>query len=379
MQNKLPMILLATLFFIFGTFTSSATAGQAPLPSVNWNGESLTDVQPVVKDGRIYLPLRKLADLLQCVTTWDSKSGEITINRPETSIQLQLGSDTAQKNGRDISFDAPPFVRQGVTYVPLRFTADSFGIDIAWNSKSYIVEIRSESSFAFATADSRAFWLDPRSGNVYVRTGDGLVTTAGKTNFRWEGEATLYSDATRIDERTYLLYVRQFAGTTLSMHNDYQLLIHDNAVVKATASMYKGGISGVHQQVLDSKVIMTDGALVEFVNADGSTASDFNLAELTGLKNNTYIVEVAFDDAFLARSSPNGTLWLVNRNTRKATALYQLLLTPEQKQRIDDWDKTDAMYQGDGLAFAKRDGRMFTFTHREWWSGGTETKFDYSI
>lgn len=57
---------------------------------------------------------------------------------------------------------------------------------------------------------------------------------------------------------------------------------------------------------------------------------------------------------------------LIDRSTNEAVALYKTLLTKEQQQRVDTWDKTDMSFQGDGLSFIKRDGQKLTLTFTEW-------------
>ncbi|MNW56595.1 hypothetical protein D3C74_343220 [compost metagenome] len=79
----------------------------------------------------------------------------------------------------------------------------------------------------------------------------------------------------------------------------------------------------------------------------------FDLAKLTNLDENTFNVEAVFDDYLLVKAHPYGTLWLIDRSTNEAVALYKTLLTKEQQQRVDTWDKTDMSFQGDGLHLLK--------------------------
>ncbi|MBA9084024.1 hypothetical protein FHR92_000478 [Fontibacillus solani] len=134
--------ILYTLFVAFclpSFFTQGVHADVAPPIQVIWNDNSLPEVKVIVKEGRVYLPLRKTTDLLQGVTVWNKKTNTITIQRPETTISLNIGSKSAKVNDKAISFDSPPFVMQGVTYVPLRFTVTAFGIDVSWNAKESLV------------------------------------------------------------------------------------------------------------------------------------------------------------------------------------------------------------------------------------------------
>lgn len=380
-QSMLRKMLIfpAVSFFFVLFFSQSGFANSAASIQVIWNFNSLADVAPVMKDNRVFLPLRKTADLTQSVTVWDQKSNTITIQRPETMITLKLNSKKAEINGNAVSFDAPPFVVKGVTYVPLRFTATAFGIDVDWDSKTSTVQVSTDSQLAFANLGSHFFWLDSRSGNVYSLDNGQPVLKLGTTDFQWEGVSLLHSTVTPVDSNTYFFNVTQMGGTTLAWRNHYQILIHHSKVVKHAKISFHDGLNDINQNLHNGKAVFREGSSVLFVNPDGTTDSCFDLGSLSGLEDNAFTVEAVFDDYFLARAHPYGTIWLVDRNATQTTALYKSLLTPEQQQWVDQWDKTDAMFQGDGLAFVKREGQELVFSFKEWWSGTEKIELTYKI
>jgi N-acetylmuramoyl-L-alanine amidase len=45
---------------------------------------------------------------------------------------MVIGSTVAIVNGQAINLEAPPEIKEGTTFVPLRFISDVFGFEIEW-------------------------------------------------------------------------------------------------------------------------------------------------------------------------------------------------------------------------------------------------------
>ena len=57
------------------------------------------------------------------------------------SIQLKIGESVAFVNGKSMAMDAPSFINQGRTMVPIRFISESFGSQVVWNDRDQSVII----------------------------------------------------------------------------------------------------------------------------------------------------------------------------------------------------------------------------------------------
>jgi hypothetical protein len=57
------------------------------------------------------------------------------------SIQLKIGESAAYVNGKNMTMDAPSFINQGRTMVPIRFISESFGAQVSWNDRDQSVII----------------------------------------------------------------------------------------------------------------------------------------------------------------------------------------------------------------------------------------------
>ncbi|HZG74981.1 MAG TPA: stalk domain-containing protein, partial [Paenibacillus sp.] len=118
------------------TQQAKATVGDA---LVNVKGKRIDfDSQPKIVDGRMFVPIKQIADALQAKTTWNAAEQSITLTdeAKKLAVTLALGSKSARKNGAAVTLEAAPFSANGRTYIPLSFVADAFGLAKSWDDKT---------------------------------------------------------------------------------------------------------------------------------------------------------------------------------------------------------------------------------------------------
>lgn len=118
--------------------------------TVTINGkETRTDVPPLIKSGRSFIPIRFIAETFGAVTSFNPKTQEIIISNDKINISLFIGKTEAileinenkKKETRLIKLDAPPFLEKGRTFTPLRFIAETFGAKLDWKSSEQKITI----------------------------------------------------------------------------------------------------------------------------------------------------------------------------------------------------------------------------------------------
>lgn len=110
---------------------------------VDVNGRALqfADVQPVSMNGRVFLPLRDVAEALNADVRWNAATQTVHGSRDGRSFSLPIGSRTAQVEGNPVRLDAPARLMSGRTLVPLRFAAEALGAEVAWHAADQRVAI----------------------------------------------------------------------------------------------------------------------------------------------------------------------------------------------------------------------------------------------
>lgn len=101
----------------------------------------VNDVAPVIRGERTMLPIRFIAQALGAEVAWDDALNKVTITKEDGTIELYIGSPVAVVNGENIELDAPAFIENSRTYLPLRFVAEHLGAKVLWDAETQQVTI----------------------------------------------------------------------------------------------------------------------------------------------------------------------------------------------------------------------------------------------
>ncbi len=101
------------------------------------------DVQPILKDGRVLVPFRKIFEELGLRVDWNNELKIASAYTVGDTLSIKLGSDFASINGEMIELDVPAGIRDGHMLVPLRFISESFQNQVNWDAAARMVRIES--------------------------------------------------------------------------------------------------------------------------------------------------------------------------------------------------------------------------------------------
>jgi hypothetical protein len=105
--------------------------------------DMLLEMQPsaYLTKGITYVPLRSLSEHLGFLVSWNQQEEKITIEDNDNVLSLELYKTTALLNNETLDLSSPPYLRNEVTFVPLRFIAENFQLDISWSQEQNAVYI----------------------------------------------------------------------------------------------------------------------------------------------------------------------------------------------------------------------------------------------
>jgi len=145
------IILISFLFLaLIGVFSPIRADAEQPI-NIIMNGRRIeTDASPVLRNGRIFIPARTISGALMMNIEFNSQRQTIAIWNNHKQISFAIGSNRAflfvfPSHGKyeTILLDAPSFIHNGRTMIPLRFVSEIFGLDVSWSSETRTVTISS--------------------------------------------------------------------------------------------------------------------------------------------------------------------------------------------------------------------------------------------
>lgn len=132
---------------------SPGTAGQVDMDffigqaSYNINGGATAmDVSPVIKESRTFLPIRFITEPIGAEIQWVDAEKKVIINQDSTIIELWIGKNNAEINGKTVPIDPDnasvmPMIINGRTMMPLRFIAENLGCEVKWIPENNQIKI----------------------------------------------------------------------------------------------------------------------------------------------------------------------------------------------------------------------------------------------
>ncbi|WP_161568232.1 stalk domain-containing protein [Anaerobacillus alkaliphilus] len=115
-----------------------------PTAQVNGSPVNLA-AAPYTTNGRTLVPLRFISESLGANVHWNSSTRVITIKMDGKVLTLRDGSPaiSVTYNGLQAhhTIDVAPIIRNGVTFVPIRFISEQIGARVDWNGQTRTVTI----------------------------------------------------------------------------------------------------------------------------------------------------------------------------------------------------------------------------------------------
>ena len=148
-----------------------------------------SDVRPVMKDDRVYIPFRAVFEALGAEVAYDAASKTVTAKRSNRTVSFTAGQPQYVMDGVTIPMDAQAFVQDGRTFVPVRFASQALGAAVGWDSENRTVVILERNKYIkryqgkFTVLNKYLQHWDLGEGNLALQ---GNLGCAANERNRWE-------------------------------------------------------------------------------------------------------------------------------------------------------------------------------------------------
>jgi len=96
------------------------------------NGSIMENANIIMDNDRALGPLKLISAKLGADVSWDGNSNIAAVKEGNETIEFEIGEKYAKLNGITVSLDAAPIVVNGYAYVPIRFLAESLNCKVDW-------------------------------------------------------------------------------------------------------------------------------------------------------------------------------------------------------------------------------------------------------
>lgn len=316
------------------------------------------NTKPFKQAGKLYLPLREVAPLLDLQLTYNSAAKSYQLTGITQTAQFKAGSAKATgKSGAVLALGGAVLVKNGVTYVPSTLFSKLFSIPITFSGGDNI-SAPYTSRYILANSADMLFWLNRSQNVLYGGRAGSLPSRLGTINL--SSPDWLYMDAVFVDKDTYVLEINNAHGEPHIFNDRIRALVHAGKLVSQAGFAY-GGPSMVNllPDALSHKgqIVMNHGHYAELVSPDGTVQETLRFEDY-GAADEVYSLEAIEDDFFLIRAYTPGTLLLVDRSSGNAVPLYRSLHNEDSIDQIEnsEWGV------GDGLTYMGRTGNQLKFS-----------------
>lgn len=134
MRKKFASII--TISFLLLIFTLPVFANNNNKIIVKLNGEILDfDVEPFLKNGISYVPMRKIVESLGGTVVWNEDRALVDVGRGNKKILIDTRTHEIYVDGSKLDLEDSFLIKDGRILLPLRLISESFGYKVAWQSK----------------------------------------------------------------------------------------------------------------------------------------------------------------------------------------------------------------------------------------------------
>lgn len=158
MHKKL--FLITVLFFLI-LLASFAWASDVPSSKVVFeigsntyilNDKTATmEAAPFIENNRTFVPVRYLALSLgvsEDDIVWSASARTVTLKADDVSVEMAVGGNILYVNDSPREMDVTPVIKNGRTYLPARYVAESLGYKVRWDAANRSVFIEPERAAA---------------------------------------------------------------------------------------------------------------------------------------------------------------------------------------------------------------------------------------
>lgn len=112
------------------------------------------DAPPYIKGGVTLVPVRAITLQLDAQVDWNPETQTVTVTKDDTVVEMTVNSTTVLVNGNPVELETNTEITCARTYVPLRFLSETFSLKVNWDGENEEIDIDEDSQNSNTTDDN---------------------------------------------------------------------------------------------------------------------------------------------------------------------------------------------------------------------------------
>ena len=147
--KKIISVFAASIFAVSAVSFNAVTsfgAGVNDIDGVYLNGDKLIfpDAQPIISNSRVMVPIRTTAEYFGMTIDWNKETETMTFRKENRTIVHKMRSNVITVNGEALTFDTPSMNYMNRTLMPVRMLGEAMGAVVDWNNEARQVVITTD-------------------------------------------------------------------------------------------------------------------------------------------------------------------------------------------------------------------------------------------
>lgn len=113
-----------------------------------------TDVAPQIVNNRMLVPIRAVSEASKAEVTYKASTKQVLITTETEQFAYKVNQKTAWDNGKKHTLDASPIVKEGRVLVPIRSVSELLGYQVKYNEKTKVAMVSTNSATAAYTVQA---------------------------------------------------------------------------------------------------------------------------------------------------------------------------------------------------------------------------------
>ncbi|ETT30089.1 MULTISPECIES: copper amine oxidase N-terminal domain-containing protein [unclassified Paenibacillus] len=177
-------ILFTALFLLISLMPVSAHAAQSVRVVVDGSKISFPDAQPFLdKQNRVQVPVRFVSEALGAKVGWVPASKTVTVELNGKKLVLVIGNRQFTLDGAKKTMDTAALMKNGRTFVPLKFVSEGLGVGVNWDQRVSTAYISTDGKTpVISSAPAKGTPKTSNGFTYYTDTGSMLQVNSSTEN-----------------------------------------------------------------------------------------------------------------------------------------------------------------------------------------------------